>query len=321
MPTAEERQSLSMFDVSISQKVSVVAVKGSPRHSALEVREVRSSSILHTMDYGKRSDEYTANLYRGCVHGCVYCYAPSLIHDERQWGSYVDVRVNAPEILDRELRRVEKKVVFLSSASDPYQLAEAKYRVTRRVLEVLLKHEFPVLVLTRSPLVLRDLDLLKKFPWVRVGFSISTVSDRFYEPLVPTLEARLGALKKLGEAGITTWVSMAPVIPQLILQDMDRLFSQLREARVSAVSIGLLRFIGYEDSRMMFEERTGLKASEVSQGGEEVREKLIGLAEKYGIDTSGANLTWSKEGRGKVEALSLDAFFHKKDPWQNIPFT
>ena len=261
------------------------------------------------MNFGKGPKEYTANLYRGCVHGCVYCYAPSLIHDERQWGSYVDVRVNAPEVLGRELRKVkEKRVVFLSSASDPYQPAEAKYQVTRQVLEVFLKHDFPLLILTRSPLVLRDLDLLKKFSWVRVGFSISTVPDRFYEPLVPSLDARIAALKRLAEASIITWVSMAPVIPQLVLPDMDRMFLRMKESSVSTVTIGLLRFIGYEESRKMFEERSGHKASEVSLGGEEVRKKLMALAEKYGIDTSGANLSWNDNNERNVDDQTLDHF-------------
>ncbi|MGH2638801.1 MAG: radical SAM protein [Rhabdochlamydiaceae bacterium] len=278
-----------------------------PLQSTIKVREVKCSTLLHVMDFGKRSEEYTANVYRGCVHGCVYCYAPSLIHDEREWGSYVDVKINAPEVLDRELRRAEKRVVFLSSASDPYQPAESRCKVTRRVLEVLLKHGFPVLILTRSPLVLRDLEILKKLPWVRVGFSISSVPDRFYEPLVPPLNARLNALKKLADAGITTWVSMAPVIPQLVLQDMNGLFSKLKEVRVSTVSIGLLRFTGYEESRKMFEQRTGQRAAEASLGGNEVIQKLSGLAKRYEIDTTGAGLAWKDEE--KKEVTTLDCFW------------
>src|SRR5271169_3376635 len=107
----------------------------------LSVTEVTCKSILHEMP---GTGEYTANLYRGCSHGCVYCYAPSLIHDERKWGAYVDAKINAPTILNRELGRAKKQVVFVSSASDPYQPVEAKYKITRRVLMVLLKHDFPV---------------------------------------------------------------------------------------------------------------------------------------------------------------------------------
>src|SRR6266852_4709318 len=174
------------------------------------VRETRCTTLLHRLAFGS-STGYTANFYKGCTHGCTYCYAPSLTHDERRWGSYVDVKVNAPSVLDRELGKARKDEVFLSSASDPYQPVEAKYGLTRRCLESLRRHGFPVSILTRSPLVLRDLDLLRTFAHIRVGMSITSVPDRRYEPGVPPLQRRLDTLRKLGEAGIRTWVSLAPV--------------------------------------------------------------------------------------------------------------
>ena len=244
------------------------------------------------MNFGS-STEYTLNLYRGCTHGCVYCYAPSLIHDERRWGDYVDAKINAANVLDRELARAKKQVVFVSSASDPYQPVEARYKLTRKVLKILSKHKFPVLILTRSPLVLRDVDILRELDWVRVGFSISTVPTKFYEPGVPSLEKRIEALEDLHDFGITTWVSMAPLIPKLVLTDLDRLFQSLRKAYVSSVTIGLLRFVGYELSRQMFEERSGHKVERIMEDGLTVREQVTGLANKYGLDTSGLTLSWS----------------------------
>lgn len=145
------------------------------------VRETSCGSVLHRLNFGT-SSEYTANFYKGCTHGCVYCYVPSMIHDDRSWGSFVDAKVNAPKVLDRELARVKKGVVFLSSATDPYQAMEARYGLMRRSLQALQRRRFPVVVLTRSPLVLRDIDILRKLDWVRVGFSISSVPDRFYGP-------------------------------------------------------------------------------------------------------------------------------------------
>lgn len=225
----------------------------------------------------------------------MYCYAPSLIHDERQWGTFVDVKTNAPIVIDKELIPAEKQVVFLSSASDPYQPVEARYRLTRQVLEVLAKHEFPVLILTRSSLVLRDTDLIKRLPWVRVGFSISTVPNSPYEPGVPPLKTRIRALRRLSDEGITTWVSMAPIIPQLILTDMKRLFSQLEEARVSTVLIGLLRFTGYRESKEMFERFSGRAFSEMIRGSNEVLKQIIDIAQQHGIDTSGSSLSFEEE--------------------------
>jgi DNA repair photolyase len=254
------------------------------------------------MNY-RSSKELTINLYKGCAHGCVYCYAPSLIHDERKWGRYVDVKVNAPEVLARELRKVKRDTVFISSASDPYQPVEARYRLTRRCLKLLLERDFPVLVLTRSPLVLRDLDLLTKFSWVRVGFSISSVSSSKCEPGVPSLARRIDALKKLHDTGITTWVSLAPVVPQMVLTDFDWLFSELSRAGVSTVTPGALRFIGYEESRKMFEESVGQKSSDLMFGSADVIAKVKELASKHGLDATGSRLCWTppKNERGLDE--------------------
>ena len=248
----------------------------------LTVREVRCNTLLHPLAY-RDSTGYTVNLYRGCTHGCVYCYAPSLTHDERRWGSYVDVKVNAPEILEKELRGLRKDEVFLSSASDPYQPVEARYEVTRRCLEVLLSHRYPISILTRSPLVLRDLDLLRKFEWVRVGMSITTVPVRRFEPGVPPLRRRIDTLRKLSKAGISTWVSLAPVIPGIVLVDLDVLFKELSSAGVSSLSFGALRFEGYEESRLLFEATAAMGTSEALAGREQMMAKLSKLVKQYSM--------------------------------------
>jgi DNA repair photolyase len=234
-----------------------------------EVREVRCKTLLRRLDFGRGGLEYTANFYRGCTHGCVYCYAPSLVHDERRWGGYVDAKVNAPATLRRELREVEMAPVFLSSASDPYQPVEARYRLTRRCLEELEASAFPVIILTRSPLVLRDLELLRGMGWVRVGCSISTASGRLYEPGVPPLERRLETLRALADAGVATWVSLAPVVPGIVTVEVEGLLSRLREAGVQAVAPGLLRLQGYDVSREMFERTTGIEAETALKAGQE----------------------------------------------------
>ncbi len=290
-----------MKPLSSLERPSVLQTRPGPR---ITVREVRCSTLLHRLAYGSRTG-YTANLYKGCSHGCVYCYAPSLIHDDRRWGTYVDVKVNAPEVLDRELRGLRKDQVFLSSASDPYQPVEAKYRVTRRCLESLLKHRFPVSVLTRSPLVLRDLDLLKRFDWVRVGMSVTTVPTRRFEPGVPPLRRRIETLRLLGCAGIPTFVSLAPVVPAMVLVDLDELFDELNDAGVSSVSFGVLRFAGYEESKKMFEGASGLSAGEALEGREELVTKLSELVRKHGMDPAGDS-EW-KPGTDDVD--SLDGYF------------
>ncbi|MEM3670256.1 MAG: radical SAM protein [Thermoprotei archaeon] len=217
----------------------------------ISVREVTCSSVLRRFNSYSRH-RYTANFYRGCLHGCAYCYAPSLTRDERPWGSYVDVKVNSPQVLRRELAKLEKGPVFLSSASDPYQAVEAKYRITRTCLQELLRHDFPVTILTRSPLVLRDIDLFRQFSTIFVGCSISGWSGTEAEMYVPGLEARIRTLRKLSDKGITTWVSLAPLIPVKLADKLDELLIKLKEAGVKYVSPGMLRFDGYERSARNF---------------------------------------------------------------------
>jgi DNA repair photolyase len=259
------------------------------------------------LNFGSAS-EYTANFYRGCTHGCVYCYAPSLIHDERRWGYFVDAKVNAPQILKRELAKLSKKtVVFLSSASDPYQPVEARFKITRRCLEALLVYDFPVIILTRSPLVLRDLDLLRKFSWLRVGCSISSVSTKLYEPGVVPVSRRIEMLRKLHENKITTWVSLAPIIPKLVLEDMDMLLEKLKRSGVSCVVFGMLRFIGYEESRIMFEQRTNKSSSIVMLEESKVRERVSRLVLQHGLDDS--VLDWKDNDKSKIETPTLDNYW------------
>lgn len=292
----------------VGPRLSLALVRGPPHANdqagSVSVREVRCGTLLHRMVYGS-STGYTANVYKGCTHGCKYCYAPSLTHDDRGWGRYVDAKVNAPSVLERELRGLRKDEVFLSSASDPYQPVEARYRLTRQCLEVLLRHRFPVSVLTRSPLVLRDLDLLRRFEWVRVGMSISTVPIRRFEPGVPPLERRLDTLRRLKASGIKTWVSLAPVIPGLLMVDLDKLFASLSEANVGWVSFGVLRFAGYDESEAMFEAASGMSTSQALVGREEVVATLSGLVRDHGMEPRDEIELWRPDQDAPV---SLDDF-------------
>jgi DNA repair photolyase len=214
------------------------------------------------------------------------------------------VKVNAPEVLERELRGLRKDQVFLSSASDPYQPVEAKYGITRRCLEVLQRNGFPVSVLTRSPLVLRDLELLRNFDWVKVGMSITTVPVRQFEPGVPPLRRRIATLQKLAGAGIRTWVSLAPVIPGIMMIDLDQLFEDLSDARVSSVSFGILRFTGYEESKKMFEEAAQMSTAEALAGREDVVARLSDLVNRYGMESMD-DTKWRPDASASP---SLDAF-------------
>ncbi len=164
--------------------------------------------------------DYCINPYTGCSHGCRYCYATFMkrftAHTEA-WGRFVDVRINAPEILLRQIKRGNKQgTIIISSVTDPYQPVEKKYKLTRQCLEVLLPYHFSISILTKSPLVLRDIDLFKKFGDIEVGITITTDNEKIrkiFEPNAPPIGARINAIKTLHDNGIKTYAFIGPVLP------------------------------------------------------------------------------------------------------------
>jgi len=187
--------------------------------------------------------DYALNPYRGCQHACVYCYATSVIHWEKgKWGDIVEAKINLPRILSKELRVKKKGVVGLGTVTDPYQQAEKKYEITRRCLELLLMHDFPVCIQTKSSLVLRDIDLLKKFSNLEVGITLTTHDDSVREKLEPgasSVEERLHALSELSKNGIKTWVFMGPVMPYLT--DFETLTGAISIVKPAYVLVDKLR--------------------------------------------------------------------------------
>jgi DNA repair photolyase len=181
----------------------------------LIVKEVYAKSILSK----SAIQDYALNAYVGCQHDCRYCYAHFMKrftgHAER-WGTFVDVKVNAPDLLAREVLRKKKGRVWISGVCDAYQPLEARHRLTRRCLEILVDHGWPVTVQTKSPLVLRDLDLLKRSADAEVGLTITTADERLrhaFEPGAPPIARRIEALGTLHAAGIATFVMVAPLLP------------------------------------------------------------------------------------------------------------
>jgi DNA repair photolyase len=132
------------------------------------------------------------------------------------WGQFVDVKVNAPDLLKREITRKKTDRVWISGVCDPYQPLEGKYKLTRQCLEILAGNDWPVTIQTRSPLVLRDLDVIKTGKYFEVGFSITTADDgirKLFEPNAPPIKERVRALDELHQAGIRTYAMIAPILP------------------------------------------------------------------------------------------------------------
>ena len=214
------------------------------------VKEINCKSILTKS--GIEGVDYAVNPYVGCSHGCVYCYATFMKrftgHTE-EWGTFVDVRVNAAEVLARQMRRAKPGNIAIGTVTDPYQPLERKYRITRACLEVLTAYDFPVSILTKSNLALRDLDLLRRLCDVEVGFTITTLDEevrRVFEPRSSPAMARLAALSKLAEAGVKTWAFCGPLLPFLSdsEEQMDALFGELATARVSYIYVDSMKLSG-----------------------------------------------------------------------------
>jgi DNA repair photolyase len=147
------------------------------------------------------------------------------------WGEYVDAKVNAHEVLERDigqLKKDERGTVLLSSVCDPYQPAEAKHMLTRRILAILLNKGFPVSILTKSSLVSRDIDLFKAFRDIDVGMTTTGLKEydrRKIEPLASSHEDRINTLRGLNREGIRTYAFIGPILPGL--SDIERIFRDL----------------------------------------------------------------------------------------------
>lgn len=187
--------------------------------------------------------EYALNPYTGCEHACIYCFAPSVIHwTKGNWGEHVEPKENIARILSKELRSKKKGIVGIGTVTDPYQPLEKKFRITRQCLEVLLAHDFPVCIQTKSSLILRDMDLMKEFSDIEAGITITTLDDTIREKMEPgasSVEERLHTLSELLKNGIRTWVFIGPVMPYLT--DVDALKKTLEIYRPAYILTDRLR--------------------------------------------------------------------------------
>lgn len=181
------------------------------------VKEVYAKTILSK----SKVLDYSVNPYVGCEHGCTYCYARFMkmyTGHREEWGEFVDAKVNAPSLLQAELKKkATAGRVWMSGTCDCYQPLEKKYELTKKCLEVLSKHAWPVTVQTKSSLVYRDVDLLRKINDVEVGVTITTADDavrRVFEPNSPPIDERIETLMKLRSAGIRTFAMIAPLLPK-----------------------------------------------------------------------------------------------------------
>lgn len=190
------------------------------------VNEIQAKSVLSK----SKVYDYVVNPYVGCEHACCYCYACFMRRftgHREPWGSFVDVKVNAPDLLRKEVVKKKPGKVWMSGVCDPYQPVESRYELTRKCVQILAENERPVVIQTRSPLVVRDIDVFPRRPNFHVGLSITTANDRVrqaFEPNAPPIDARLKALAQLHNNGITTYAMIAPLLP-----DAEKLIELLHD--------------------------------------------------------------------------------------------
>ena len=214
----------------------------------LRIEPEEARSILRPQRDERYGFGFALSPYRGCGHGCRYCYVreyPHALHGPEEWGGWSAPKLNAPELLWAQRFRLHERSVFLASATDPYQPLEREFRLTRGCLEVLLKCPTTrVLLHTRSPLVLQDLELLREFgARLSVGFSIPTDDDtvrQVVEPKAPPIPSRWAAVERLAAAGIQVNIAATPLMAMVD----PRAFA--RRARLSGATgawVGGLRLL------------------------------------------------------------------------------
>lgn len=185
----------------------------------MEIKEKKVKSAITKSNLPDA--DFVLNPYIGCQHACTYCYADFMkrftAHGGENWGSFVDVKINAPETINK--KQIKKdSLILIGSVTDPYQPIELKYEITRKCLEKLLEFQPRLEILTKSPIILRDLNLLKKFKNLKVGISIGILDEqlsRKLEPYVSSPRKRLETLKKLHEEGIKTYLFISPIFPEI----------------------------------------------------------------------------------------------------------
>jgi len=236
----------------------------------LKVTEIKAKGILNK----SRIFDYCINPYTGCQINCRYCYARLFMgrysgHRE-QWGEFVDVKINAPEVLRRQLDKAKKGTVWISSVCDPYQPLEAKYELTRRCLKELARKQFPVNIQTKSKLVLRDLDLLQEFEEIEVGFTITTDDERvarLFEPRAAKVKERLRALEKIHSRDIKTFAFVGPLLPG----NPESLIEHL-EGKVDRILIDKMNYI---HSIKRFYDQLGLQKGTTNAFFSDYKERLM----------------------------------------------
>ena len=210
-----------------------------------EFKEVKISRILNptSIDLG----EYVINPFMGCEFSCLYCYVRSnkvISRRPGEWGAYVDIRINAPELLEKEIVSKKPKCVLLGSTTDCFQPVEKKYMITKRVLEVLNRHKVYYYILTRSPYIAEYMGLLNQGFCKKIYFTINNMPTEVkskLEPKSPAFELRFKAINKMLDEGIDVVPYFSPILPWLSdFKDIFSLFPKSNSVEFEGLNMRLI---------------------------------------------------------------------------------
>jgi DNA repair photolyase len=237
---------------------------GGAMMSTISYEKMVAKQVLNQVQEPHMPFRWSINPYRGCMHGCSFCYARAshtfLGHGaDESFERHIYVKGNAADVLERELRlrlkrhkgdplalRKDLSYVAIGTATDPYQSIEAKEKVTRACLQVLAEYQIPVSITTRSPLILRDLDVLRTLPVHSVNISVHTMDTQIWRTLEassPSPARRLDTVAELNRHGIPTGVFLAPILPFLTdsLTSLGEVVRSSLEAKAKFVMPSVLR--------------------------------------------------------------------------------
>jgi DNA repair photolyase len=225
---------------------------------------VAAKQVMNRVNFPQMPFTWSLNPYRGCTHGCSFCYAREThsfmgLSPDDTFQKHIFVKDNAPEVLERQLERLARKhhynlramaeeigLLCIGTATDPYQPIEARAKLTRSCLEVLARYSVPVTITTRSPLILRDLDLLKRMDVRSVNISVNTLNRKIWrdlEPASPAPGKRLETVRELVRYGVNAGILLAPIVPFLTDSELEleTVVRAAREYQARFVSPSVLR--------------------------------------------------------------------------------
>ncbi len=251
----------------------------------MDLVEARSIFSPATGFIARGGFDFTCNPYLGCTFGCQYCYAAYLPQNKRpvnDWGRWLTAKKNAVELAGKQAKKVAGKAVYMSSVTDPYQPAERSLLLSRGILEAIAPHQPRLVIQTRGPLVVRDIDILNQFDRVRVNFSIPTDCDEVrmrFEPKAPPLVRRWAALADLKAAGVPLGLCITPTLP---IVDTERFAD-----RIAVLAPDVVVTQDFHDSHGGFGADTGAEArqtrAELNWGEDEYRRFVEVLASRMRV--------------------------------------